>query len=147
MSNPVRMPKLGLTMEHGVIIKWTRGEGDLIKKGDVLLEVESDKATVDVESEFEGILLKRYYNEGADVPCGENIALIGGAGEKISEPDARLAAGPSKSRSAEEKVDALSRESDAGDGESVPTPNKGIYRFSAGPAICAAARSGSFPGL
>ena len=123
MSNPVRMPKLGLTMEHGVIIKWTRGEGDLIKKGDVLLEVESDKATVDVESEFEGILLKRYYDEGADVPCGENIALIGDAGEKISEPDARPAAA-FKEPVAEGKDAALSRGSEAGDG-SVSTPNKG----------------------
>ncbi|HWP69016.1 MAG TPA: 2-oxo acid dehydrogenase subunit E2 [Rectinemataceae bacterium] len=123
MSNPVRMPKLGLTMEHGVIIKWTCKEGDLIKRGDVLLEVESDKATVDVESEFEGILLKRYYGEGTDVPCGENIALIGDAGEKISEPDARPAVA-FKEPAAEEKDAVLSRGSDAGDG-SVSTPNKG----------------------
>ena len=122
MSNPVRMPKLGLTMEHGVIIKWTREVGDSIKRGDVLLEVESDKATVDVESEFDGILLKRYYDEGADVPCGENIALIGEAGEKVSGPGegpAASAAGLAvalKEPGVEGKDAALSRGSDEGDG-------------------------------
>jgi pyruvate dehydrogenase E2 component (dihydrolipoamide acetyltransferase) len=95
MSDAVRMPKLGLTMEHGVIIHWTRKEGDSIKRGDVLLEVESDKATVDVESDFEGTLLKRYYDAGAKVPCGDTIALIGNAGDRNPEFDGQsAAAGP-----------------------------------------------------
>ena len=92
MSDIVLMPKLGLTMEHGIIVKWARKEGDSISRGDVLLDVESDKAVVEVESEFEGILLKRYYNDGADVPCGEIIALIGHAGEEIPDSDVKPAA-------------------------------------------------------
>ena len=68
MSNTVLLPKLGLTMEHGVIMGWSKKEGDAVIKGDVLFQVESDKAVVDVESDYEVIFLKRYYKEGDDVP-------------------------------------------------------------------------------
>jgi pyruvate dehydrogenase E2 component (dihydrolipoamide acetyltransferase) len=85
MSNIVVMPKLGLTMESGIIVKWNHNEGDLIHIGDALLEVEGDKAIVEIESEFEGILLKRYHDVGADVPCKEKIALIGNPSETLPE--------------------------------------------------------------
>ncbi len=81
MSDTVLLPKLGLTMEHGIIMGWSKKEGDEVKKGDVLFQVESDKAVVDVESDYNGILLKRYYKEGDDVPCGIAVAAIGKKGE------------------------------------------------------------------
>jgi pyruvate dehydrogenase E2 component (dihydrolipoamide acetyltransferase) len=81
MSNTVLLPKLGLTMEHGLIMGWSKKEGDAVKNGDILFQVESDKAVVDVESDFEGILLKRYFKEGDDVPCGTAVAAIGKKGE------------------------------------------------------------------
>ncbi|MHB8131857.1 MAG: 2-oxo acid dehydrogenase subunit E2 [Mobilitalea sp.] len=86
MSNIVVLPKLGLTMEHGLIMGWSKNEGDIVRKGDVLFQVESDKAVVDVESDYDGILLKIYHKDGEDVPCGNTIAIIGKAGETI--PDA-----------------------------------------------------------
>jgi pyruvate dehydrogenase E2 component (dihydrolipoamide acetyltransferase) len=87
MSNTVVLPKLGLTMEHGIIMAWSKNEGDTIRKGDILFQVESDKAIVDVESDYDGILLKRYYKEGDDVPCGYRVAIIGYLGEAISDSD------------------------------------------------------------
>jgi pyruvate dehydrogenase E2 component (dihydrolipoamide acetyltransferase) len=96
MIDYVVMPKLGLTMESGVVTKWVRQVGDSIKKGDVLLPVESDKAVVDVESEFTGILLKQYCAEGVTIPCGQKIAAIGAAGEKVEETESDQPAGPGK---------------------------------------------------
>jgi pyruvate dehydrogenase E2 component (dihydrolipoamide acetyltransferase) len=71
-------------MEHGIIMGWSKKEGDSVSRGDILFQVESDKAIVDVESDYEGILLKRYHDEGDDVPCGEIVAIIGQAGETFS---------------------------------------------------------------
>jgi len=85
MSNTVVLPKLGLTMDHGIIISWSKKEGDTIQKGDILFQIESDKAVVDVESDYSGILLKRYHEEGDDVPCGQIIAVIGDAGEALPD--------------------------------------------------------------
>ncbi|MDD3819798.1 MAG: hypothetical protein PHT01_00455, partial [Spirochaetales bacterium] len=94
MSNTVLLPKLGLTMEHGVIMGWSKKEGDAVIKGDVLFQVESDKAVVDVESDYEGILLKRYYKEGDDVPCGTIVAAIGEKGEAPPEDSSPVAEAP-----------------------------------------------------
>ena len=85
MSNIVVLPKLGLTMEHGLIMGWSKNEGDKVRKGDVLFQVESDKAVVDVESDYDGILLKIYHRDGEDVPCGNNVAIIGKEGEAIPD--------------------------------------------------------------
>jgi pyruvate dehydrogenase E2 component (dihydrolipoamide acetyltransferase) len=81
MSNYVVMPKLGLTMESGVIIRWNKHEGDRVERGDVLLEVESDKSTVEVEAQYAGILIKQYFYEGTEIPCGDVIAVIGKQGD------------------------------------------------------------------
>ena len=84
MAKEVIMPKLGMTMEEGEILKWHKEEGQEVKKGEVLLEVMSDKTALEVESNFEGLLLKRIYNEGDVVPVLETIAIIGKEGEDIS---------------------------------------------------------------
>ena len=84
MSETVLMPKLGLTMESGVIVGWIKNEGDTVNKGDILLEVESDKSTVEVECDFEGVLLKHLYVAGDEVECGKPIAIVGAEGEESS---------------------------------------------------------------
>lgn len=116
MSNTVLLPKLGLTMEHGLIMGWSKKEGDSVKKGDVLFQVESDKAVVDVESDYEGILLKRYYKEGDDVPCGTMVAAIGKKGEPPPDFKSPAAETPVSEAvpQAEEKVksESLTRTSD-----------------------------------
>jgi len=81
MLNEVFMPKLGMTMETGVIIRWFKNEGDPVKVGDLLLEVLTDKINIEVEAYHDGILLKRYYGEDETVPVNEVIGYIGEQGD------------------------------------------------------------------
>ncbi len=91
MGNFVQMPKLGMTMTDGKIVRWLKQEGDVIAKGDYIFEVETDKTTLEVDSLYEGVLLKRYYGEGDTVPCDTGIAFIGAADE--AAPDMVTAPG------------------------------------------------------
>jgi len=79
------MPKLGQTVEESKILKWHKKAGDTVKKGDVLFEIETDKAVLDVESFFEGVLLKIVVNEGETVPVTVPVAFVGQPGEAIPD--------------------------------------------------------------
>jgi pyruvate dehydrogenase E2 component (dihydrolipoamide acetyltransferase) len=79
------MPKLSDTMEEGVLSAWLIDEGEEVSSGDVLAQVETDKATMDLEAFDEGVLLKKVIEEGDAVPIGQLIAVIGEAGEDISD--------------------------------------------------------------
>ena len=68
MAQIVIMPKLGQTVEESTIVKWHKREGDTVAKGDILFEIETDKAVLEVESFFEGTLLKILVPEGRTVP-------------------------------------------------------------------------------
>ncbi|MBU4450290.1 MAG: 2-oxo acid dehydrogenase subunit E2 [Actinobacteria bacterium] len=81
----VIMPKLGLTMETGVIEKWHKKEGDKVEAGEVLFEVMTDKVSLEVEAYNSGIVRKIIRAEGEEVPVTEVIAYIGSAGEAIPE--------------------------------------------------------------
>lgn len=70
------MPKFGQTMTEGEILKWRKREGELIKKGEVLVEIASDKTNLEVESEYTGMVQKILVQEGIKVPCGQVIAYI-----------------------------------------------------------------------
>ena len=70
------MPLLGETMEEGRIVSWLKNIGDKVEKGEPLLEVESDKAALEVESFFAGYLRKIIHGEDAEVKVGEVIALL-----------------------------------------------------------------------
>jgi dihydrolipoamide dehydrogenase len=83
MGNFVLMPKLGMTMTDGKIIKWLVNEGEKVEKGDYIFEVETDKTSLEVDSLYSGILLKQYYEAGQDVPCNFEIGYIGEEGEEI----------------------------------------------------------------
>jgi len=69
MAEPIIMPKPGQTMEEATLVKWHKQEGDVVKKGDVLFEIETDKAVLEVESFQEGSLLKILVKEGETVPA------------------------------------------------------------------------------
>ncbi len=84
MATPLPMPKLGLTMEEGTILKWRKSEGDAVEKGEIILEIQTDKVEYEVESPDGGIILKTLAGEGEVVPCGDNIAVIGADGEDVS---------------------------------------------------------------
>ena len=81
--NEVIMPKLGLTMESGIIEKWYKKEGEKVEAGDVLFEVMTDKVSLDVEAYDSGYLKKILRAAGDEVPVTEVIAYIGEADEKI----------------------------------------------------------------
>lgn len=85
MATEVRMPQLGLTMEWGTVEKWLKSEGDSIKKGEVLLEIKTDKLTNEIESEVEGIILKIFAKEGEDIPVKGLLCVIGDVGEIFDE--------------------------------------------------------------
>jgi pyruvate dehydrogenase E2 component (dihydrolipoamide acetyltransferase) len=84
MAEKIEMPKLSDTMEEGVIAKWNVKEGDKVESGDVIAEVETDKATMEVEVFDAGIILKILVDEGESVPLGGIMAIIGDEGEDIS---------------------------------------------------------------
>lgn len=76
MQKEVIMPKIGLDMDEGTILTWYKKEGDPVKKGEVLLEIETDKATTDVESALDGTLTEIVEEEDATVDIGEVIAWV-----------------------------------------------------------------------
>jgi pyruvate dehydrogenase E2 component (dihydrolipoamide acetyltransferase) len=78
MAVEIVMPKLSDTMEEGRILRWLKNEGDFVNKGDVIAEVETDKADMDLEAFSSGILTKILYKEGDTVPVGTIIAVLGG---------------------------------------------------------------------
>ncbi len=84
MAIEIVMPQLGLTMTEGVVVKWLKKEGDQVKKGDALFEVETDKVTQEVNSLEEGILGQVLVGEGAVVPIGQAIAYLTAPGEKVA---------------------------------------------------------------
>ena len=81
MTREFTMPKLGHLMEEGTIVRWHKAEGDFVNKDEVLLEIETDKATLEVESPFTGTLLEILIEEQDDVPVGTPIARYAEAGE------------------------------------------------------------------
>src|SRR2546423_12843932 len=88
----ILMPALSPTMEKGNLAKWLKKEGDPVKAGDIIAEIETDKATMEVEAADEGVLAKIVVPEGtADVPVNQLIAVLAGEGE-----DATAAAAPAK---------------------------------------------------
>lgn len=91
MAEIIEMPKLSDTMSTGTLIKWLKKEGDNVAAGDMIAEVETDKATMEVENFEDGVLLKIYAQEGASVPVGGPICAVGEKGEdapEVESPDA-----------------------------------------------------------
>ncbi len=93
----ILMPALSPTMEKGNLAKWLKKEGDPVKAGDIIAEIETDKATMEVEAADEGVLAKIVVPEGtADVPVNQLIAVLAGEGEdvKAAAAGAKAGAGP-----------------------------------------------------
>jgi len=83
MADVVNMPKLGFDMAEGVLVRWVIAEGEDVERGQVLAEIETDKATVEVESAHSGVVHHHLAGEGDILPVGVPIAVIGVAGEEI----------------------------------------------------------------
>ena len=84
MAEVIKMPRLSDTMEEGVVAKWLKHKGDKVEEGDILAEIETDKATMEFESFYEGTLLHIGVEEGETAPVDNLLAIIGEEGEDIS---------------------------------------------------------------
>src|ERR1700743_3624036 len=102
----ILMPALSPTMEKGNLAKWLKKEGDKVKSGDVIAEIETDKATMEVEAVDEGTIAKIVVPEGtADVPVNDVIAVLAGDGEDVKAagaPGGAKSAPPAKAEAKEE---------------------------------------------
>jgi pyruvate dehydrogenase E2 component (dihydrolipoamide acetyltransferase) len=86
MAVEVPMPRLSDTMEQGTIARWVKHEGDRVVEGDVIAEIDTDKATMELTAYEDGVLLKILVGEGESAELGAPIALIGSEGEEVPEP-------------------------------------------------------------
>ena len=84
MAEYIVMPKLGFDMREGVLNNWLKQVGDTVNRGDVVAEIESDKATLELEAQVAGVLLQTLHGPGDVVPVGANLAIVGQAGEDVS---------------------------------------------------------------
>ncbi len=117
MADVVTMPKLGFDMKEGVLVRWIKNEGEQVAKGEVLAEIETDKATVEVESSFSGILSNQLVETDAIVPIGDPIAVIAQKDEKVDleallgkEPEDKTATSVSSSSKEEKPSEKIEQE-------------------------------------
>ena len=94
MAVPIKIPDIGTTVEEVAVYSWLVEEGDAIARGDVIAEIETDKAIVEFESPVEGVLLRKVVPEGGEAALGDIIAWVGEPGESV--PDGLPAADPSR---------------------------------------------------
>src|SRR5256886_5966336 len=105
----VQMPKLSDTMTEGTLVSWKKKKGDKVSTGEVIAEIETDKATMEWESPEDGTLTEIYVEEGGKVNVGDRIAFIGGEGEeapaekKAEEPKKKAGQKEEKKTESEKK--------------------------------------------
>ncbi|MEX2235954.1 MAG: dihydrolipoamide acetyltransferase family protein [Dehalococcoidia bacterium] len=89
MANEVVMPQMGADMTEGTLLKWLKSEGDQVKRGEIIAEIETDKANVEIEAFASGTLQNVTAHEGDVIQVGDVMALIAGEGEKLAAPAAK----------------------------------------------------------
>lgn len=85
MATTVVMPQMGYDMQEGTLVRWLKQEGEEVKRGEPIAEIETDKAVVEMEAYASGVVLKAVVSEGTTVPVGQAIAFIGSPGEPLPE--------------------------------------------------------------
>jgi pyruvate dehydrogenase E2 component (dihydrolipoamide acetyltransferase) len=98
MAEYIVMPKLGFDMREAVLSNWLKQEGEQVEKGEIVAEIESDKATLELESQVSGVLLKQLAASGDVVPVGGNLAIVGEEDEDVSAMDGDGAAPQTEAR-------------------------------------------------
>jgi pyruvate dehydrogenase E2 component (dihydrolipoamide acetyltransferase) len=121
MAEIVRMPKLSDTMTEGVVAKWHKKIGDKVKNGELLADIETDKATMEFESFQDGVLLHIGVDEGKGAPVDSILAILGNAGEDVSA----LLKADSAAPAATEKVEATAPAPVATTAAATPAPISG----------------------
>ncbi len=92
MATKVFMPALGMAQETGMLVRWLKGEGDAVQEGEPIAEIQTDKATEELQARASGTLSGLLAREGDDVPVGQVIAMILAPGESAARSGARLRA-------------------------------------------------------
>jgi pyruvate dehydrogenase E2 component (dihydrolipoamide acetyltransferase) len=110
MAEIINMPKLGFDMAEGVLVRWVKQVGEPVKKGEVLAEIETDKATVEVESHFSGVVLQHLVDPGTSVPVNDPIAVVGAEGEKVEVSGNQSSAASNQSPVSSEQKSATETE-------------------------------------
>ena len=102
MATNIVMPQMGYDMREGTVVKWYKSEGEVVARGEVIADIETDKATVEFEAYTSGVLRRIIASEGVAIPVGELIAIIAGADEVLDEiPEDRPAVSPTETHGAE----------------------------------------------
>src|SRR5258705_1725294 len=99
MATPVEAPKLGNTVEEVLIARWAKRKGDAVTAGELVAEIETDKATFELTAPVDGTLLETYFDEGALVPVFTTLFVVGAPGEtvnRISETGSETSTPPSR---------------------------------------------------
>jgi pyruvate dehydrogenase E2 component (dihydrolipoamide acetyltransferase) len=97
VATEVFMPALGMAQETGKLLRWLKAEGQVVVRGEPLMEVETDKVTVEIEAPADGVLAGVCAAEGEDVPVGQTVAFVLAEGETLAETAAPAAPGPAPS--------------------------------------------------
>ena len=126
MATPIEMPKLSDTMTEGTLVKWHKSEGDTVEVGDILADIETDKATMEMEAFDDGILGKIYVQEGEKAPLGAQLAMLVEEGEEA--PDTAGAAPAAAAPEAEEEPKAEAK-------AAAPAPADSPEPAAAAPAV------------
>ncbi|MBU2915756.1 MULTISPECIES: pyruvate dehydrogenase complex dihydrolipoamide acetyltransferase [Reichenbachiella] len=121
MAEVIKMPKMSDTMEEGVIASWLKKVGDTVKSGDILAEVETDKATMELESYDDGTLLYIGVEEKASVPVDGVIAIIGDKGENVDDLVASIGSGESAANQEEKSESTEETKAEAPAAEAIDT--------------------------
>lgn len=119
MAEYFNMPKLGMDMTEGTVVKWLKKPGDAVEKGEPLAEIETDKSVVEVESAVSGVLLKCYCAEGESLPCGTALAAIGARGETAPHPgppDQRADGSPASNVPVADRTETAAAREEGGEG-------------------------------
>src|SRR5258708_2158351 len=85
MAKDILMPQMGYDMTEGTVVRWVKKVGDRVHRGDIVAEIETDKATVEIEAFESGTLLRTLAEPGQTIPVGVPIATLGEAGEELPE--------------------------------------------------------------
>ena len=142
MADIIEMPKLSDTMTVGTLVKWLKKEGDAVVSGDMLAEVETDKATMELESFFDGTLVKIFADEGASVEIGEPLCAVGEAGEEVAAPAKKEKPAEAEAASEPSADDSAGKEGSKSEAKATPPPIPAAPAAPAPPPLPAAASGG-----
>lgn len=141
MAEYIVMPKLGFDMREAVLLNWLKKEGDEVNKGDIVAEIESDKATLELESQVSGTLLKYLVSEGDVAAVGSNLAVVGQPGEEVPADGDQ----PAAEKPAEAKVESPAK-TDRDEAGAKPAPAQTSGQAAEPAPEPTPAVSGEYPG-